>query len=73
MSYPYFAMMVIIVLLALPGCATHPGYWSEESCEYCIQQNEHFSRVYKDQLTENKLKRLERRIKELECQQPKSL
>lgn len=73
MNYVMLVMMCLAVMIVIPGCATHPAYWSEESCEYCIQQNEHFSRVFKDQLTENKLKRLEKRVKELECQLPKSL
>ena len=57
---------IAFVLLLLPGCATHPGYWSEESCEYCIKQNEHYIRVHKDEMVKQRLRRLELKCQTLE-------
>ena len=58
------AMIFIISvwLFSLSGCVNHPSYWSEESCEYCIKQNEHYIRIHKDELIKAKINRLENRI-----------
>ena len=57
--------ILFLTLLFIPGCVNHPSYWSEESCEYCIKQNEHYTRVYKDEMVKARLGRLEKEVKQL--------
>lgn len=62
---------LFLTLLLLPGCVNHPSYWSEESCEYCIKQNEHYTRIYKDEMVKSRLSKLESKVKQLESKDRK--
>jgi hypothetical protein len=64
------SVFLALCVLLLPGCVNHPSYWSEESCEYCIKQNEHYTRVYKDEMVKARLKRIESDVKKLKRESP---
>lgn len=63
-SYVGYAF-IILMLVLLNGCVNHPSYYSEESCDYCVKQNEHFARIYKDAIFNNKLNKLRKEVIEL--------
>ncbi len=61
--------LLLATLLFIPGCVNHPSYWSEESCEYCLKQNEHYSRVLKDEMFKTRLNKLEYQVKKLKAKE----
>lgn len=61
--------LIILILVMLNGCVNHPSYYSEESCDYCVKQNEHFARIYKDSIFNNKLNKLQKEVVELKKEQ----
>ena len=63
--------VAVILLILCQGCVNHPSYWSEESCEYCIKQNEHYIRVHKDEMTNSRIRKIEQRLLKVEEKETK--
>jgi hypothetical protein len=59
---------IFVLVMFTTGCSvnTHPAYWSEESCEYCIKQNEHYVRVHKDEMLKLRIKRIEDSVSKIQ-------
>lgn len=63
-KYPFIGILIFVLFL-MSGCVNHPSYWSEESCDYCMKQNEHYIRVHKDEMVNRKLNILAREVRSL--------